>query len=91
VRYCVDWSEQRHHLAGALGSAIQQRMLDLRWIVREPRGRALRVTPAGAEGLWERFGVQVEVGAGRDPAYAASASPRTSGSIRSAETGLLNR
>jgi DNA-binding transcriptional ArsR family regulator len=91
VGYCVDWSEQRHHLAGALGAAMQQRMLDLRWIVREPRGRALRVTPAGAEGLWERFGVQVEVGAGRDPAYAASASPRTSGSIRSAETGLLNR
>jgi DNA-binding transcriptional ArsR family regulator len=85
--YCVDWSEQRHHLAGGLGAGIQQRMLDLRWIVREPRGRALRVTPAGADGLRATFGVAVEV-RGR---YAASASPRTSGSIRSAGTGLLNR
>ncbi len=87
VGYCVDWSEQRHHLAGALGAGIQERMLDLRWVVREPRGRALRVTSAGAEGLRETFGLEVGVRA----AYAASASPRTSGSIRSAGTGLLKR
>jgi DNA-binding transcriptional ArsR family regulator len=91
IGYCVDWSEQRHHLAGALGAAIQQRMLDLRWVVREPRGRVLRVTPAGAEGLWATFGLRVQAGPGGEMAYAASASPRTSGSIRSAGTGLLNR
>jgi DNA-binding transcriptional ArsR family regulator len=85
--YCVDWSEQRHHLAGGLGAGIQTRMLELRWIVREPRGRALWVTPAGAAGLRATFGLEVEVRA----AYAASASPRTSDSIRSAGTGLLNR
>ena len=91
VGYCVDWSEQRHHLAGALGAAIQERMLDLRWVVREPRGRALRVTPAGADGLWATFGVDFGSFSAPSPGYAASASPRTSGSISSAGTGLLNR
>ncbi len=57
VRYCVDWSEQRHHLAGSLGAALCDRLLDLRWIRRAPRGRAVLVTDDGTEGLRESFGV----------------------------------
>jgi hypothetical protein len=49
------------------------------------------VTPAGAEGLWATFGVDCGLFPAPTPGYAASASPRTSGSIRSAGTGLLNR
>ena len=30
IRYCVDWSEQRHHLAGSLGAALADRMFELR-------------------------------------------------------------
>jgi DNA-binding transcriptional ArsR family regulator len=56
IAYCVDWSEQRHHLAGALGAAIHQRLLARRWIAAAPRGRAVRLTPAGAEGLSATFG-----------------------------------
>ncbi len=86
VGYCVDWSEQRHHLAGAVGAAILDRMLERRWIVRQPRGRAVGLTPAGADGLRETFAFEPE-----PSCYAASARPRTSGSISSAGTGLLNR
>jgi len=86
VGYCVDWSEQRHHLAGAVGAAILDRMLELAWIVRQPRGRAVGLTPAGADGLRETFAFEPETSC-----YAASARPRTSGSISSAGTGLLNR
>src|SRR4051794_28475380 len=32
LRYCVDWSEQRHHLSGAAGRALAGRLLELRWI-----------------------------------------------------------
>ncbi len=53
VRYCVDWSEQRHHLAGGLGRALLTRLLELDWVRRAPRGRALAVTPAGVAGLQE--------------------------------------
>ncbi len=57
VRYCVDWSEQRHHLAGGLGAALLARLLELDWIRRAPKGRALTVTPAGTAGLHEVFGI----------------------------------
>jgi DNA-binding transcriptional ArsR family regulator len=59
IRYCVDWSEQRHHLAGALGAAIAQRTLDLAWVARARRGRAVHVTDAGRDGLREAFGLQL--------------------------------
>lgn len=58
VRYCVDWSEQRHHLAGGLGSALLSRFFALDWARRSPRGRALTVTPAGEQGLAAEFGVR---------------------------------
>jgi DNA-binding transcriptional ArsR family regulator len=56
VRYCVDWSEQRHHLAGALGAAVHDRLVDLGWVRRQPRGRAVWLTPEGARGLERTFG-----------------------------------
>ncbi len=59
IRYCVDWSEQRHHLAGALGAALAQRLLDLRWIKRTPQSRAITLTDNGAAGLHTTFGLAV--------------------------------
>ncbi|HVA89968.1 MAG TPA: winged helix-turn-helix domain-containing protein [Chloroflexota bacterium] len=56
---CLDWSERRHHLAGALGAALTQRYLDLGWVARMPTSRALKVTVAGKEGLREQLGVDV--------------------------------
>jgi DNA-binding transcriptional ArsR family regulator len=53
---CLDWTERRPHLNGALGAAITARLLELRWIERGTRRRAVRVTPAGAEGLAATFG-----------------------------------
>ena len=47
IRSYLDWSEQRDHLAGALGAAVAARMLDAGWIVRVERSRAVRLTPAG--------------------------------------------
>ncbi len=60
IRYCVDWSEQRHHLAGALGAALTDRLLALDWIRHAPAGRAVHVTPDGERGLREVFGVRVD-------------------------------
>jgi DNA-binding transcriptional ArsR family regulator len=60
IRYCVDWSEQDHHLAGALGAALAHRAFALRWIERLPRTRAVRLTAAGRDGLAERLGVVLD-------------------------------
>ena len=58
VRYCVDWSEQRHHLAGALGAAVLARLIDLNWLRRSPTSRAVHVTREGQRGLADTFGVE---------------------------------
>lgn len=60
IRYCVDWSEQRHHLAGALGAAIAERMFELSWLERAPHSRAVRITDDGADGLARSFGIELD-------------------------------
>jgi DNA-binding transcriptional ArsR family regulator len=57
IRYCVDWSEQRHHLAGALGAALAARMFELGWIARAHHSRAVSVSGDGYRGLRETFGL----------------------------------
>jgi hypothetical protein len=59
IRYCVDWSEQRHHLAGSLGAAIATRMLEMGWVRKAQRSRALHVSDDGFAGLREQFGVEL--------------------------------
>jgi DNA-binding transcriptional ArsR family regulator len=51
ARRCLDWTERRDHLAGALGAAICQKLLDLRWIVRDRKSRAVTVSLAGRQQL----------------------------------------
>ena len=53
---CLDWSERRAHLGGALGAAILQLALRQRWAERELDSRALRLTPAGERRLLATFG-----------------------------------
>jgi DNA-binding transcriptional ArsR family regulator len=59
VGYCVDWTEQRHHLGGALGAALLARLEELGWLDRDDRGapRALTITAAGDRGFAEVFGI----------------------------------
>jgi DNA-binding transcriptional ArsR family regulator len=59
IRYCVDWSEQAHHLSGALGAALAARSFDLGWVVCLPRTRAVRLSDEGREKLADRLGVAV--------------------------------
>src|SRR5262249_14675985 len=59
IRYCIDWSEQRHHLAGALGAAVADRTFELGWAKRAKNTRAVHVTDAGYEGFRKTFGVEL--------------------------------
>jgi hypothetical protein len=58
LRFCVDWSEQRYHLAGALGAAVLDRAEQAGWIARRSSGRAVDVTDAGRRALRELLGLQ---------------------------------
>lgn len=59
-RPCLDWSERRPHLAGALGAALCAHCFDRGWVRRREGGRALLVTPEGWRGLSESFGLSAE-------------------------------
>lgn len=54
-RMCLDWSERRHHLGGALGAAVLDRIFALRWARRASRGRTVHFTAAGERSLREAF------------------------------------
>lgn len=56
---CLDWSERRFHLGGALGAALLGAALKRKWVTHEIEGRVLAVTSAGRRELQTRFGVRV--------------------------------
>jgi hypothetical protein len=51
ARRCLDWTERRDHLAGSLGAAICQRLLEFRWIIRDRRSRSVSVSASGRQQL----------------------------------------
>src|SRR5262245_21237461 len=56
-RLCLDWTERRPHIAGAVGAAITRRYFDLGWMERMTRSHAVIVTPSGRRGFQATFGV----------------------------------
>lgn len=50
LRFCTDWTEQQHHLAGRLGAALLNAFISNEWVTRGSR-RALRLTTLGANQL----------------------------------------
>ncbi|GGF38581.1 transcriptional regulator [Marmoricola endophyticus] len=59
VRYCVDWTETRHHLGGRLGRGLRDRFLEAGWLEPRTTNRALRVTAEGRAVLAEEFGLDL--------------------------------
>jgi DNA-binding transcriptional ArsR family regulator len=56
---CLDWSERKDHLAGALGAALAERMVALGWITRNKNSRIVSISPIGRRALARRFGVSL--------------------------------
>jgi DNA-binding transcriptional ArsR family regulator len=54
---CLDWSERRSHLGGAIGAAFLKVALKRKWIVQDAGGRALSVTSLGRREMLARFGL----------------------------------
>jgi DNA-binding transcriptional ArsR family regulator len=61
ARPCLDWSERRYHLAGALGAALATHWLAAGWLARLPTSRALAVTPQGRRGFRHVLGITVDL------------------------------
>jgi hypothetical protein len=56
-RLCLDWTERRPHIAGAIGAAMTKRYFDLGWMERMKRSHAVIVSPLGRRGFRETFGI----------------------------------
>jgi DNA-binding transcriptional ArsR family regulator len=57
LRFCLDWSEQRHHVGGRLGAAILTALFERGWLIRTRRRRALVLTDHGLDRLDEQLNV----------------------------------
>ncbi len=55
---CLDWSERRHHLAGALGAAFLSVALRKQWVTPDLDSRVLTATALGRRELAARFGLR---------------------------------
>jgi hypothetical protein len=54
---CLDWSERRPHVGGALGAGFLGAAVARQWVERDLHSRALSVTRTGRRELRARFGV----------------------------------
>jgi DNA-binding transcriptional ArsR family regulator len=55
---CVDWSERRPHVGGALGAALLSVALKRKWVIQELDSRALTITTVGRREMLTRFGLR---------------------------------
>ncbi|MBB1244653.1 winged helix-turn-helix transcriptional regulator [Streptomyces durbertensis] len=60
VRTCLDWTERRPHLAGAVGAALCQHALDDGWVIRRGSSRVVTLTPHGRTLLHDQLGITEE-------------------------------
>lgn len=58
-RPCLDWSERRLHLAGALGAAVTNHFFSEAWLVRQRDSRAVTLTPKGRSALQRHFALSL--------------------------------
>jgi hypothetical protein len=54
---CVDWSERRPHIGGAVGAALLNIALKRKWVIQELDSRALTITRTGRREMRARFGI----------------------------------
>jgi len=58
-RPCLDWTERRPHLGGAIGAALAERCFEMGWVEHMRDSRGLNITPKGERGLLENFGLSI--------------------------------
>ena len=56
---CLDWSERRPHIGGALGAALLNVAVKRKWVLQDLDSRGLEVTKTGRREILTRFGLQV--------------------------------
>jgi DNA-binding transcriptional ArsR family regulator len=64
-RTCLDWTERRPHIAGAVGAALANRCFELGWTRRAKLNRGVLITPAGHSGFQKFFDLKLPADEGK--------------------------
>jgi len=67
---CLDWTERRPHIGGALGATLLASFIERRWLQRKPESRAMRITERGMRGFAELGIPALAIHHSSSPAYA---------------------
>ena len=59
VPWHIDWSERKHHVAGAFGAALAHRLFELNWIKRQSASRSVHLTADGQVEIEQAFGLHL--------------------------------
>ena len=62
ARRCLDWTDKRDHLGGALGAALTRRYFAMKWLRLGSSPRLVQVTPRGAMAFQQHLGLAPELG-----------------------------
>ena len=88
ARRCLDRTERRPHLSGALGAAIFERCKELKWVAPIRNSRAIRLTTVGQQELAKHFAISCRVSDFmRRPASILPSNPERAGN----PTGFLSK
>jgi DNA-binding transcriptional ArsR family regulator len=92
-RSCLDWSERRPHLAGAIGAALADRCFALGWIERLRDSRALAITRRGRSELRELFSFDAALDSRLEPVLGRRDADRAfgKGATRTRPAHLVSR
>ncbi|MFI8615844.1 ArsR/SmtB family transcription factor [Acidovorax sp. NPDC077693] len=83
-RPCLDWSERRHHLGGALGAALLQRLVERGWARRDKDSRVVHFSAEGELALRAWTAPAAGEAASNDTAH----RPRLANAKTKAQVGL---
>jgi len=59
TRQCLDWSERRPHMAGQLGAAFLDKVLEKKWFKKIQFSRELEVSAKGRREIYEALGINL--------------------------------
>ncbi len=55
---CLDWSERKHHIGGALGASLLEKMTSENWIRKRPHSREVILTSKGKSELKKKLNLE---------------------------------
>jgi len=57
---CLNWTERRYHMSGALGAALTESLLTKKWILKDKGSQTIHLSNKGRKGLLDVFDIRLQ-------------------------------